>query len=200
MCIRDRPHCARKGATAPSWAAPSFRSSSATRGWALFIWTPWRCLPETRSSRSAKRPSASTEARPTPPLFTPRPCSAANRKMCIRDRRPAQQEGSIAPSAPFRRDRAAENFPCPKCQRTDDGPIPVSYTHLDVYKRQPFPCHGQGALGGNKGSPAACRAAKPSRPLVSGGAGECPQMCIRDRPIPTPSSIKNHSPAFDKVE
>ena len=27
--------------------------------------------------------------------------------------RPAQQEGSIAPSAPFRRDRAAENFPLP---------------------------------------------------------------------------------------
>ena len=53
---------------------------AATRGWALFIWTPWRCLPETRSSRSAKRPSASTEARPTPPLFAPRPCSAANRR------------------------------------------------------------------------------------------------------------------------
>ena len=41
--------------------------------------------------------------------------------------RPAQQEGSIAPSAPFRRDRAAENFPCPKCQRTDDGPILFQY-------------------------------------------------------------------------
>ena len=65
---------------AASLRAPSFRSSNATRGWALFIWTPWRCLPETRSSRSAKRPSASTEARPTPPLFAPRPCSAANRR------------------------------------------------------------------------------------------------------------------------
>ena len=66
-------------------------------------------------------------------------------------------------------------------------------------RREPFPCHGQGALGGNKGGPAACRAAKPSRPLVSGGAGECPQPGAGHRAHPPRGIRRFHDGAGRRV-
>ena len=65
--------------------------------------------------------------------------------------------------------------------------------------RDPFPCQGQGALGGNKGGPAACRAAKPSRPLVSGGAGEYPQPGAGHRAHPPRGIRRFHDGAGRRV-